>query len=94
MSRPSVHVTFDSLRKLSAFVWTYVLIQWMVCEPMGVNKYLKKNMVGGENQIICITQAQTVPDRFRYTSNTDAAEDLSDTRIKCVSLTSWQERHL
>lgn len=53
-----------------------------------------KNKVGGENQIICITQAQEAPDRFRYTSYTDAAEDLSDTRIKSVFLTSWQEHHL
>lgn len=41
-----------------------------------------KNKVGGENQIICITQAQKVPDRFRYTSYTGAAEDLSDARNK------------
>lgn len=49
---------------------------------------------GEEHRIICITQAQKVADRFRYMSDTDVAEDLSNTRKRFAFLTSWQERRL
>lgn len=49
---------------------------------------------GEEHRIIGITQAQKVADRFRYMSDTDVAEDLSNTRKRFVFLTSWQERRL